>query len=307
MQRWRGYEAAPGGWGRSALTIGVFDGVHRGHQQIIGHTVKRARDLGVQAVVVTFDPHPAEVVRPGSHPAVLTEPARKAELIEHLGADVLCVIPFTPEFSRLPPEQFVHDVLVEHLHAALVVVGENFRFGHKAAGDEALLSRLGRSFGFSVEGAPLVTSNGTVFSSTYIRACVDAGDVSAAAGALGRPHRIEGVVVRGDGRGRELGFPTANLLCGRYAAIPADGVYAAWLARRDHRYMAAVSIGTNPTFSGRERRVEAYVLDFDEDLYGERVALDFVTHLREMRTYTGIAPLVAQIEQDVADTRAALG
>jgi riboflavin kinase / FMN adenylyltransferase len=306
MQRWRGYEAAPGGWGRSALTIGVFDGVHRGHQQIIGHTVKRARDLGVQAVVVTFDPHPAEVVRPGSHPAVLTEPARKAELIEALGADVLCVIPFTPQFSRLPPEQFVHDVLVEHLHAALVVVGENFRFGHKAAGDEALLERLGRTFGFGVEGAPLVTANGTVFSSTYIRACVDAGDVSAAAVALGRPHRIEGVVIRGDGRGRQLGFPTANLLCGRYAAIPADGVYAAWLMWRGQRQMAAVSIGTNPTFSGRERRVEAYLLDFDADLYGERVALDFVSHLREMRTYDAVAPLVAQIEQDVADTREAL-
>jgi riboflavin kinase/FMN adenylyltransferase len=306
VQRWRGYEAAPSGWGRSAITIGVFDGVHRGHQEIIGHTVKRARDLGVQSVVVTFDPHPAEVVRPGSHPAVLTEPARKAELIEALGADVLCVIPFTPEFSRLPAEQFVHDVLVEHLHAALVVVGENFRFGHKAAGDEALLARLGRTFGFGVEGAPLVASNGTVFSSTYIRACVDAGDVAAAAFALGRPHRVEGVVVRGDQRGRELGFPTANLLCGPHAAIPADGVYAAWLVRRRERVMAAVSIGTNPTFSGRERRVEAYALDFDGDLYGERLSLDFVAHLREMRTYEGIEPLVAQIHQDVADTRAAL-
>jgi len=306
MQRWRGYDAAPSGWGRSAITIGVFDGVHRGHQEIIGHTVKRARDLGVQSVVVTFDPHPAEVVRPGSHPAVLTEPARKAELIEALGADVLCVIPFTPEFSRLSAEQFVHDVLVEHLHAALVVVGENFRFGHKAAGDEALLTRLGRTFGFGVEDTPLIAADGTVFSSTYIRACVDAGDVAAAAAALGRAHRVEGVVIRGDGRGRELGYPTANLLCGQYTAIPADGVYAAWLVRRSQRHMAAVSIGTNPTFSGRERRVEAYVLDFDGDLYGERLALDFGARLREMRTYQGLAPLVAQIAQDVLDTRAVL-
>ena len=306
MQRWRGYDAAPSGWGRSAITIGVFDGVHRGHQEIIGHTVKRARDLGVQSVVVTFDPHPAEVVRPGSHPAVLTEPARKAELIEALGADVLCVIPFTPEFSRLSAEQFVHDVLVEHLHAALVVVGENFRFGHRAAGDEVLLTRLGRTFGFGVEDTPLISAEGTVFSSTYIRACVDAGDVAAAAAALGRAHRVEGVVIRGDGRGRELGYPTANLLCGRYTAIPADGVYAAWLVRRSQRHMAAVSIGTNPTFSGRERRVEAYVLDFDGDLYGERLALDFGARLREMRTYQGLAPLVAQIAQDVIDTRAVL-
>jgi riboflavin kinase/FMN adenylyltransferase len=288
------------------VTIGVFDGVHLGHQEIIGYTVKRARDLGIQSVVVTFDPHPSEVVRPGSHPAVLTPPARKAELVEALGADVLCVIPFTPDFSRLPAEAFVHDVLVEHLHAALVVVGENFRFGHRALGDVEQLRRLGRSFGYGVEDAPLVTSDGLIFSSTYIRACVDAGDVRAAAAALGRPHRIEGVVVRGDQRGREIGFPTANLLCTPRTAVPADGVYAARLVRRDERLMAAVSIGTNPTFSGRERRVEAYVLDFEGDLYGERLSLDFVTHLREMRTYGSLPPLIDQIGQDVADARAIL-
>ncbi|WP_018253616.1 bifunctional riboflavin kinase/FAD synthetase [Salinispora mooreana] len=309
MQRWRGYDAAPGGWGRSVVTIGVFDGVHRGHQAIIGHAVARARELGVKSVVVTFDPHPAEVVRPGSHPAVLTEPTRKAELIEALGVDVLCVVPFTPDFSRLSAEAFVHDVLVEHLHAALVVVGGNFRFGHRAAGDVALLERLGRTFGYAVEGAPLVAEAGTVFSSTYIRSCVAAGDVVAAASALGRPHRLEGVVVRGDRRGRELGFPTANLLCHRYAAVPADGVYAARLVRRGQRepLMAAVSIGTNPSFAGRERRVEAYVLDFDADLYGERLALDFVAHLRGQVRYDSIEPLVAQIAEDVERTRHALG
>lgn len=309
MQRWRGYDAAPGGWGRSVVTIGVFDGVHKGHQATIGHAVARAREIGVKSVVVTFDPHPAEVVRPGSHPAVLTEPTRKAELIEALGVDVLCVLPFTPEFSRLPAEAFVHDVLVEHLHAALVVVGENFRFGHRAAGDVALLERLGRTFGYAVEGAPLVAEAGTVFSSTYIRSCVAAGDVVAAARALGRPHRLEGVVVRGDQRGRELGFPTANLLCHRYAAVPADGVYAARLVRRGQRepLTAAVSIGTNPSFSGRERRVEAYVLDFDADLYGERLALDFVAHLRGQVRYDSVEPLVAQIAEDVERTRQALG
>ncbi|TDC27366.1 bifunctional riboflavin kinase/FAD synthetase, partial [Micromonospora sp. 15K316] len=301
--------AAPGGWGRSVVTIGVFDGVHRGHQATIGHAVARARELGVQSVVLTFDPHPAEVVRPGSHPAVLTESARKAELIEELGVDVLCVVPFTPEFSRLPAEAFVHDVLVEHLHATRVVVGNNFRFGHRAAGDVALLEQLGHTFGFSVEGGPLVAEEGTVFSSTYIRSCVDAGDVGAAAAALGRPHRVEGVVVRGDQRGRELGFPTANLLCHRYAAIPADGVYAARLVRRGQRepLMAAVSVGTNPTFSGRERRVEAYALDFAGDLYGERLALDFVAHLRGQIRYDSIEPLIAQMNQDVERTRKVLG
>ncbi|GIJ07231.1 bifunctional riboflavin kinase/FAD synthetase [Micromonospora andamanensis] len=309
MQRWRGYDAAPGGWGRSVVTIGVFDGVHKGHQATIGHAVARAGELGVQSVVVTFDPHPAEVVRPGSHPAVLTEPSRKAELIEALGADVLCVMPFTPEVSRLSAEAFVHDVLVEHLHAALVVVGDNFRFGHRAAGDVALLERLGRTFGFAVEAPPLVAESGTVFSSTYIRSCVDAGDVTAAANALGRPHRLEGVVVRGDQRGRELGYPTANLLCHRYAAVPADGVYAARMVRRGQRepLAAAVSIGTNPTFSGRERRVEAYALDFDGDLYGERLALDFVAHLRGQVRFDAIEPLIAQIAEDVERTRRVLG
>jgi riboflavin kinase / FMN adenylyltransferase len=313
VQRWRGLEATPGGWGRSVVTIGVFDGVHRGHQRIIGHTVTRARNLGVSSVVVTFDPHPAEVVRPGSHPAVLTEPARKAELIEALGVDVLCVLPFTVDFSRLSAETFAHDVLVEHLHASAVVVGENFRFGHRAAGDVALLERLGRTFGFTVEGAPLVGAGqaaSAVVSSTYIRSCVDAGDVAAAAAALGRSHRLEGIVVRGDRRGRDLGFPTANLLSPPHAAVPADGVYAAWLVRmrrpEEHPLRAAVSIGSNPTFSGRERRVEAFVLDFDADLYGERVGLDFVSRLREMRRYDGVEPLIAQIKQDVADTRSQL-
>ncbi|MFI9643025.1 bifunctional riboflavin kinase/FAD synthetase [Micromonospora sp. NPDC051925] len=308
MQRWRGYEATPGGWGRSVVTIGVFDGVHRGHQATIGHAVARARELGVQSVVVTFDPHPAEVVRPGSHPAVLTEPIRKAELIEALGVDVLCVVPFTADFSRLPAEAFVHDILVEHLHAALVVVGDNFRFGHRAVGNVALLERLGRTFGFEVEDAPLVAAAGTVFSSTYIRSCVDSGDVAAAAAVLGRPHRLEGVVVLGDQRGRELGFPTANLLCQPHAAVPADGVYAGWLVRRGtERLPAAISIGTNPTFAGRERRVEAHVLDFSGDLYGERVALDFAAHLRGQIRYDAIEPLLAQMAEDVERTRRAVG
>ncbi|MEV0718315.1 bifunctional riboflavin kinase/FAD synthetase [Asanoa sp. NPDC050611] len=306
MERWRGYQAAPGGWGRSAVTIGVFDGVHRGHQAIIGHLVKRAHDLGVRSVVMSFDPHPSEVVRPGSHPAILTEPNRKAELIEALGVDVLCVVPFTQDFSRLSADEFVHDALVESLHAALVVVGENFRFGHKAAGDVPLLERLGRTFGFAVEGAPLVSADDTVFSSTYIRSCIDAGDVRAAADALGRDHRLEGIVVRGDQRGRDIGFPTANLSVHKYAAVPADGIYAGWVVRRGERLPAAISIGTNPTFSGRERRVEAYILDFDGDIYGERVSLDFVARLRDMLKFDGVEPLVAQMAEDVAQTREVL-
>ncbi len=305
MQRWRGIDAAPPGWRRSVVTIGVFDGVHRGHQAIIGEAVARAHAANVPSVVLTFDPHPSEVVRPGSHPSVLTSPNHKAELIEAIGADVLCVLEFTLEFSRLTPAEFAHLVLVEHLHAVAVVVGENFRFGHRAAGDVAELARVGELFGFAAAGVPLVRDGETTISSTYVRACVDAGDVAAAARALGRPHRVEGVVVRGDGRGRTLGYPTANLRTAPHAAVPADGVYAGWLVVGKERLPAAVSIGTNPTFAGRERRVEAYVLDFSGDLYGDEVALDFVEALRAADTmaFDSVEALVAQIGRDVEKTR----
>ncbi len=299
------------------MTIGVFDGVHRGHQALIDRAVKLAAQRGVPSVVMTFDPHPSEVVRPGSHPAQLTTLRQRAELVEGLGADVFCVMPFTVELSRMPPDEFVHEFLVDRLHVAAVVVGENFTFGHRAAGNVDLLRRLGQRFGFVAEGADLVTvhlpdsgeaQDGEVtFSSTYIRACVDAGDVAAAAAALGRPHRLEGIVVRGDGRGKDLGYPTANLSTTRFAAVPADGVYACWFTHsaggEERRLRAAVSVGTNPTFSGRERRVEAFVLDVDEDFYGQRVALDFVVRLRGMEKYDSVEALVAQMDLDVARTR----
>lgn len=303
MQRWRDVQGKPAGWGRCVATIGVFDGVHLGHQVIIGRTVERARGAGLPSLVVTFDPHPSEVVRPGSHPAMLTSARRKAELLEALGVDVLCVLPFTLEFSRLGPAEFVHQILVEHLHAAAVVVGENFRFGHKAAGDVPLLRELGGRFGFATEGVEIVRTDDTTYSSTFIRSCIDAGDVGEAARALGRSHRLEGVVVRGDMRGRELGYPTANLQTLPYAAVPADGVYAGQLEHAGKSRPAAISIGTNPTFEGCERRVEAYVIDFDGDLYGEHVALDFHVRLRGMERFDHVDALRAQMAQDVALTR----
>ncbi|MGQ0841163.1 bifunctional riboflavin kinase/FAD synthetase [Actinokineospora sp.] len=310
MQRWRGLENLPGGWGRCVATIGVFDGVHLGHQELITRAVRIAAERGLPSVVLTFDPHPSEVVRPGSHPAQLTTLRRKAELVEGLGVDVFCVLPFTQELSKVPADEFVHEVLVERLHAAAVVVGENFTFGKRALGTVELLTKLGHRFGFTTEDAKLVTADSlgeVTFSSTYIRACIDAGDVRAAQAALGRPHRLEGIVVRGDGRGHELGFPTANLSTPRFAAVPADGVYACrftLLNSRDRPALtAAVSVGTNPTFSGRERRVEAFVLDVDEDFYGQRVAIDFVQRLRAMEKYPSSAALVEQMHLDVADTR----
>jgi riboflavin kinase/FMN adenylyltransferase len=286
------------------VTIGVFDGVHRGHQQIIGRAVERARALGLPAVVLTFDPHPLEVVRPGSHPPMLTSQRYRAELMEDLGVDVVCVLPFTIDFSRKTAEEFVHDVLVERLHVAEVIVGENFRYGNKGTGDVATLARDGRRFGFGVEGAPLVGRDAeSYWSSTYVRSCVQAGDVEQATRALGREHRIEGVVVRGDQRGREMGYPTANLDPLPWSAVPADGIYAGHLVRGAQHLPAAISIGTNPTFAGDERRIEAFVLDFTGDLYGERVGLSFSQRLRETLRFDSMEALMEQMALDVERTR----
>lgn len=288
------------------VTIGVFDGMHRGHAQLVRRAVHRATERGLPCVLMTFDPHPSEVVRPGTHPAQLTSLRRRAELVEQFGVDVFFVLPFTVELSRMPADEFVHELLVERLHVAEVVVGDNFTFGHKAAGNVELLGVLGRRFGFTAEDVGLLSQGELTYSSTYIRSCIDAGDVAAASTALGRPHRLEGIVIRGDRRGRGLGYPTANLSTPRYAAIPADGVYACCFVHRGRKLAAAVSVGTNPTFSGRERRVEAFVLDLDEDLYGEQVALDFVERLRGMARFDSTEELVAQIDDDVARTRQVL-
>jgi riboflavin kinase/FMN adenylyltransferase len=312
VERWHGLEAVPTGWGRCVVTIGVFDGVHRGHAEIIGDAVKQAKDLGVPSVLITFVPHPSEVVRPGSHPPVLTTIVRRAELVEDLGVDVFCALPFTLELSQMAPDEFAHRALVERLHAIGVVVGENFRFGHKAAGDVALLERLGQRFGFTTQGIALLRDGDTPLSATFVRTCVQAGDMRGAAQALGRPHRVDGVVERGDQRGRDLGFPTANLRTDAWAAVPADGVYAGRVWRLDEwgrtvadgpLGTAAISVGTNPTFEVRQRRVEAYVLDYEGDLYGQAIGVEFVERLRGMEKFAGVDPLVAQMRADVARTR----
>jgi riboflavin kinase / FMN adenylyltransferase len=310
MQRWHGPAEVPDNWGSSVVTIGTFDGVHRGHQRIVGHARQVGSDLGLPVVVVTFDPHPDEVVRPGSHPPFLATARRRSELLAGLGVDAVCVIPFTYEFSQLGPDEFVRTVLVDRLHAARVVVGEDFRFGHKAAGDVALLAELGEKYDFAVEGMPLLTEDGVRISSTEIRGRLAAGDVAGAAHDLGRPHRVEGVVVRGHRRGRALGFPTANLETLPHAAIPADGVYTGWLASLDadgaeaERWPAAISVGTNPTFDGRERTVEAYALDRDDlDLYGAHVAVDFAERLRPTVRFDSVGELVAQMREDVDEAR----
>ncbi|MEZ0072348.1 bifunctional riboflavin kinase/FAD synthetase [Planotetraspora sp. GP83] len=310
MQGWHGLDDVPEDWGRSVVTIGVFDGVHHGHQQMVARAVELARELGVPSVAVTFDPHPDEVVRPGSHPPQLTSPRRRTELLSALGVDAVCVLPFTLEFSRMSPDEFVQMALVDRLHAVRVVVGENFRFGHKASGDLETLRKLGEKYDFVAVGVPLV-SNGEAISSTLIRERLAAGDVAGAADALGRPHRVEGVVVRGHQRGRALGFPTANVESPQHTAIPADGVYAGWLhctqapsPYEGQRWPAAISIGTNPTFEGVERTVEAYALDRDDlDLYGAHVAVDFFERLRDTLKFDSIDALIEQMHTDVAEAR----
>ncbi|MGP9018217.1 bifunctional riboflavin kinase/FAD synthetase [Streptomyces sp. BR1] len=304
MQRWRGLEDIPQDWGRSVVTIGSYDGVHRGHQLIIGRAVARARELGVPSVVVTFDPHPSEVVRPGSHPPLLAPHHRRAELMAELGVDALLVLPFTSEFSKLPPAEFVVKVLVDKLHARVVVEGPNFRFGHKAAGNVEFLAELGETYDYEVDVVDLYVSGdaggGLPFSSTLTRRLVAEGDVAGAAEILGRPHRVEGVVVRGAQRGRELGYPTANVETLPHTAIPADGVYAGWLTADGERMPAAISVGTNPQFDGTERTVEAYAIDrVGLDLYGLHVAVDFLAYVRGQEKFESIEALLEAIARDV--------
>ncbi len=311
MQRWQGLDEVPRSWGRSVVTIGVFDGVHRGHQRIVARAVQVAADRALPVVVVTFDPHPDEVIRPGSHPPFLSTAGRRAQLLAGLGADAVLVLPFTREFSQLGPDEFVRAVLAERLHAAAVVVGENFRFGYRARGDVALLAELGEKYDFTAEGVPLLRDSADVtVSSSEIRELLAAADVAAAARLLGRPHRVEGVVVRGQQRGRALGFPTANLETPPHTAIPADGVYAGWLALLDadggdqDRWPAAISVGSNPTFGGQDRTVEAYALDRDDlDLYGAHMAVDFVAWLRGMTRFGSVADLIEQMHRDAGAAR----
>jgi riboflavin kinase / FMN adenylyltransferase len=303
---WRSTEDVAG-VDRSVATVGNFDGLHRGHQHVIDLVVARAGETGASSVVVTFDPHPMTVVHPGGAPLALTTLDHRLDLIAERGVDATLVLPFTHELSLLSPAEFVTRVLVDALHTTAVHVGANFRFGHRAAGTIDTLSELGAVYGYDTFPVELARDD-TVWSSTYVRQCLAEGDVVAAARALGRLHRVEGPVVEGDKRGRELGFPTANLDLGDGVAVPADGIYAGWLTRASgERLPAAISIGTNPTFDGTTRRVEAYVLDRDDlELYGEHVILEFAERLRDTLRFDGVEPLLVQMAADVDRARAIL-
>lgn len=313
MSVWYSPAEVPDDLGATVVTIGVFDGVHRGHQEVVGRAAARARRLGVPLVAVTFDPNPIVVVRPGAVAPLLVPVARRVELLRGIGADHVFVLLFDRERSQQRAEDFVDEIVVELLHAKAVVVGTDFRFGHRAAGDVALLERLGKERDFVVDTVePVGSPDVGRWSSTYVRQRVTEGDVAAAAEALGRPFRVEGVVVRGHERGRAMGFPTANVPVGDGDLVPADGVYAGYLTRLDAGdavpLAAAISVGTNPTFDGVERTVEPYALDRDDlELYDVPVAVDFVARIRGQERFDTVDDLVAQMRRDVDATRGLLG
>ena len=309
VRRYDGLAAVPGDLGPAVATVGMFDGVHRGHRALLDRVAAEAAARGVPAAAVTFDRHPLTVLRPGSEPPLLTTLDRKVELLGEAGMEIVLVLEFTRELSEVTAEAFAAEVLFDRLAARAVVVGENFRFGHKAAGDPALLAELGRPRGVEVVAVGLNADGDQVVSSTRVRAELAAGDVAAAAASLGRPYALEGEVVVGDRRGRPLlGVPTANLAVPAGIAIPGDGVYAGHLTDRaeGEARPAAISVGTNPQF-GTDRRVEAHALDFDGDLYGHRVSVDFHHHLRDQATFPGVDELAAQIRADIDQARRLLG
>lgn len=336
VQRWNDLADVPSGFGPSVVTIGNFDGVHRGHVSVLTRMCADAQAVGARAVAVTFSPHPLQVHRPDSAPELITGDEDRLELLAQTGLDAVLMLPYSLDFARQSPQEFVERYLVDGLRARTVVVGRDVRFGWQNAGDLSTMVALGERYGFDVEVIEDVTPARAAdpgspedhaadplrrrWSSTWARELLSAGDVVQAARVLGRPHRVRGTVVHGDARGRDLGYPTANLGGDLTGMVPADGVYAGWLRRvrradgtevaadeRDTVLPAAVSIGTNPTFDGQERRVEAYVLDRDDlDLYDEQVVVELVERLRPTLRFDSVDALLERMHEDVEQVRAVL-
>jgi riboflavin kinase/FMN adenylyltransferase len=287
------------------VTVGFFDGVHQGHAAVLARTVEAARERGVRSVAITFDRHPREVLTPGNEPRLLTTVERKASLIEATGIDVLVVLAFTRAFSEVSAAEFVRDVLVGGVHAAHAVMGANFTFGHRAAGTVENLPDLGAPYGLSAEGVALVDIDGRTVSSSSIREAVATGDLAWPREALGRRFMLDGEVVSGHGRGRGLGFPTANLRTWPRLLLPGQGIYAGVAEQRGRRHLAAIDVGTNPTFGTEPLHAEAFLLDYDgDDLTGEPLAVEFWERLRDEVRYETLDDLVAAIAGDVERTRA---
>lgn len=307
MRLFEGLAAVPAGFGPSAVTIGKFDGVHLGHRGVIDQLCALATERGLEPVVLTFDRHPMALFRPEACPIPLVSNAQKAELLDSTPIAATLVAEFTREFSALSPEDFVDQVLRGLLDTRLVLVGADFRFGHRGAGDVETLRTLGAEKGFEVALLDDVTVAGERVSSTRIREHLDAGRVREAAALLGRLPSVRSLVVHGDQIGREIGFPTANLDPDMEGFLPVDGVYAAWAWIDGERYPAAVSIGNNPTFEGiPARRTEAHLLDASLDAYGKQITLEFVEYIRPMVKFDGIDALVEALTADAVRIRALL-
>ncbi|MBN9643277.1 bifunctional riboflavin kinase/FAD synthetase [Corynebacterium mendelii] len=319
MDIWYGLdEVSPGSTG-SVVTIGVFDGVHRGHRALITDAVTRARETGSAAVCLSFDPHPLSVIAPDRMPPLLAPVAERKHLVEQLGVDHMLALEFTRDLAAMSPAEFFSHILVDTLDARAVFVGANFTFGHRASGTTETLKDLGRAYGVDVVVHDLLTdTSGRTVSSSTIRTSLSRGDVADARRLLGRPFAVTGTVARGAGRGgRELGYPTANLYFPDSCAIPADGVYCGYFTITGNeavdgdmqpgiRYPTAVSVGTNPTFNDVRRSVEAFVLDRDADLYGREVTVEFIDRIRGMEKFNGVDDLLAAMDRDVKKTRAIL-
>jgi len=309
MKRYRSLGDLPLGGGRRVVAIGTFDGVHAGHQRIIGRAIEIAKERGLPAMALTFEPAPISVLRPEIHTTVLTQLPMKTQLIQALGVDELLVAPFTRGFARLRADRFAEMLMSAPVHADAVVVGENFRYGHGGVGTAESLKAFGYRRGVRVEVPEIVTSDdGKPISSTRIRRLVATGQVDAVIPLLGRPHSVEGVVVPGDQRGRTLGFPTANLEIPANSAVPSRGVYAARAVLSTGRLAAAVNVGVSPTFTAADRdarlRIEAFLIDHDgAELYGQPMRIEFLQRLREERRFPSAEALVEQITADVARTR----
>lgn len=283
----------------SAVTVGVFDGVHRGHVRLICRLVEEARSEGLSVGVLSFDPHPVEVLAPGRAPLLITSPKRRVELLEGLGVDWVGMLDLA-QIRMMSPEKFVTDVLVREAASQMVLVGDDFRFGHDRRGDVATLKEAGERLGFEAGSVSLVADDGLVISSTRIRALIAEGRVAAAADLLGRPHRISGPVIHGEARGRTLEYPTANLAPPVGIVMPADGVYAVRANDRD----GVASLGVRPTFGhGGGRLLEVHLFDFDKDLYGTMLDVDFVERLRGEERFESVDDLVTQMRRDTVAAR----
>ena len=292
---------------KSVVAIGIFDGVHRGHQKILARAREVANALTLPVVALTFHPHPTAVLAPDRQPLLLVNIHSRVELLEHCGAEDVEVITFSKEFAALSPSAFIEDILLGQLNAAHVVVGENFSFGSKASGSIADIKKY-----VDADSVALLSDDSGVISSTRIRAHVARGEMESAHALLGRPHFLQGEVIHGEKRGREIGYPTANLEQLIGMAIPPDGIYAGYLSvedAADNRLPAAISIGTNPTFpptypGERPRQVEAYALDRNDlDLYGQRATIEFLSYLRPTIAFPGLEPLLAQMALDCAQAK----